>query len=236
MTITINKQEIPIKEYNGQRVVTFKEIDAVHERADGTASRNFRDNRNRFIEGVDYFRRNSSEAKKEFGVTAPNSLILITESGYLMLVKSFTDDLAWKVQRELVNSYFKLRETMPDLAESTAVPMRLLTVDDYLSAARTIALCKKSRLNLVVTILSKAGITDGDELEKTMRENIGTSDTAERLQETLDATGMSLAQLANKLGLSTEVARSYLKGRRFPRPDRYNAMVTVLDRLGAAYE
>lgn len=169
-------------------------------------------------------------------MTAPNSLILITESGYLMLVKSFTDDLAWKVQRELVNSYFKLRETMPDLAESTAVPMRLLTVDDYLSAARTIALCKKSRLNLVVTILSKAGITDGDELEKTMRENIGTSDTAERLQETLDATGMSLAQLANKLGLSTEVARSYLKGRRFPRPDRYNAMVTVLDRLGAAYE
>lgn len=52
------------------------------------------------------------------------------------------------------------------------------------------------------------------------KENIGTSDTAERLQETLDATGMSLAQLANKLGLSTEVARSYLKGRRFPRPKR----------------
>ena len=28
----------------------------------------------------------------------------------MMLVKSFTDDLAWKVQRELVNSYFKLKE------------------------------------------------------------------------------------------------------------------------------
>ncbi len=33
----------------------------------------------------------------------PNNLVtLITETGYLMLVKSFTDDLAWKVQRELV--------------------------------------------------------------------------------------------------------------------------------------
>lgn len=32
---------------------------------------------------------------------------LITESGYLMLVKSFRDDLAWGVQRALVNSYFK---------------------------------------------------------------------------------------------------------------------------------
>ena len=41
----------------------------------------------------------------------PNrGLTLITQTGYLMLVKSFTDDLSWKVQRELVNSYFKLKE------------------------------------------------------------------------------------------------------------------------------
>ncbi|OSM07623.1 hypothetical protein MAIT1_05002 [Magnetofaba australis IT-1] len=32
--------------------------------------------------------------------------MLLTQSGYLMLVKSFTDDLAWRVQRELVNRYF----------------------------------------------------------------------------------------------------------------------------------
>lgn len=31
-----------------------------------------------------------------------NEVTLMTETGYLMLVKSFTDDLAWKVQRELV--------------------------------------------------------------------------------------------------------------------------------------
>ncbi|MBH8022117.1 hypothetical protein I6C29_21100, partial [Clostridioides difficile] len=37
-------------------------------------------------------------------------LILLTETGYLMLVKSFTDDLAWKVQRQLVNSYFRVKE------------------------------------------------------------------------------------------------------------------------------
>lgn len=105
--IKINNQPLPIKEYNGQRVVTFKEIDAVHKRTPGTAGRNFRENRNRFIEGVDYFRRNSSEARNEYGIAAPNGLVLITESGYLMLAKSFTDDLAWQVQRELVNSYFR---------------------------------------------------------------------------------------------------------------------------------
>lgn len=46
---------------------------------------------------------------KEFGIVAPNGLVLITEQGYLMLVKSFTDNLAWKVQRDLVNNYFKKR-------------------------------------------------------------------------------------------------------------------------------
>lgn len=105
--IKINNQQLPVKEYNGQRVVTFKEIDAVHKRTPGTAHRNFKANRNRFIEGVDCFRRNSSEAKNEFGIAAPNGLILLTESGYLMLAKSFNDDLAWQVQRELVNSYFR---------------------------------------------------------------------------------------------------------------------------------
>lgn len=37
-------------------------------------------------------------------------MTLITESGYLMLVKSFTDDLAWRVQRELVKGYFRAKE------------------------------------------------------------------------------------------------------------------------------
>lgn len=104
--IKINNQQLPIKEYNGQRVVTFKEIDAVHKRTPGTAHRNFKANRNRFIEGVDYYKLQKDEIRP-FGINSPNGGIIITESGYLMLAKSFTDDLAWQVQRELVNSYFR---------------------------------------------------------------------------------------------------------------------------------
>ena len=40
--IKINNQQLPVKEYNGKRVVTFKEIDTVHKRAPGTAGRSFR--------------------------------------------------------------------------------------------------------------------------------------------------------------------------------------------------
>lgn len=108
--VKVNQQNVLVKEYKGQRVVTFKDIDLVHERPEGTARRNFNTNKQHLIEGEDYFVRNSYEAKKEYGITAPNGLVLLTESGYLMLVKSFTDDLAWKVQRQLVKTYFSWKE------------------------------------------------------------------------------------------------------------------------------
>lgn len=92
-TVTINNKQLPEVEYRGQRVVTLKMIDEVHQRPEGTARKRFNDNKCRFVEGEDYFVRNSDEAR-EMGVTAPNGIIFLTESGYLMLVKSFTDDLA----------------------------------------------------------------------------------------------------------------------------------------------
>lgn len=109
----IGNYNIAIKEYNGQRVVTLKDVDMAHGRVSGTARRNFNVNKNHLIEGEDYFVRNPYEAKEEYGITAPKGLVLLTESGYLMLVKSFTDDLAWEVQRKLVNSYFKTKTDKP---------------------------------------------------------------------------------------------------------------------------
>ncbi|HIZ82820.1 MAG TPA: ORF6N domain-containing protein [Firmicutes bacterium] len=116
MTVTINDTDLTVKEYQGQRVVTFREIDQVHGCAEGRARKRFNDNKAHFIEGEDFFVRNPDEAKNEFGIIAPNGLTLITESGYLMLVKSFTDDLAWKVQRQLVKAYFRAKGTGPDLS------------------------------------------------------------------------------------------------------------------------
>lgn len=124
--IKINNHDVTVKQYKGQRVVTFKDIDTVHERPDGTAGRNFRDNKDKFIEGEDYFRRNPSEAKEELGIIAPNGLILISEQGYLMLVKSLTDDLAWKVQRELVNAYFRVKKAKSAIEELQELQSRAI--------------------------------------------------------------------------------------------------------------
>lgn len=107
--LTIGNVNVVIKEYQGQRVVTLKDIDTVHQRPDGTARRNFNTNKQHFIEGVDYFKIQPNEIRT-VGITSPNGGTVVTESGYLMLVKSFTDDLSWDVQRELVNTYFRVKE------------------------------------------------------------------------------------------------------------------------------
>ncbi|OUJ16495.1 ORF6N domain-containing protein [Acetobacter sp. DsW_063] len=103
--VTINDRAVNVVEYAGQRVVTFKMVDELHQRPEGTARKRFNDNKARLTEGEDYFVRNSDEAR-EMGFTAPNGLVILTEQGYLMLVKSFTDDMAWDVQKALVRSYF----------------------------------------------------------------------------------------------------------------------------------
>jgi hypothetical protein len=118
--IIVNDCELTAIDHNGERVLTFAMIDRVHGRPDGTAGRNFRDNRERMIEGKHYFRRNSSEAAA-MGFTAPNGLTLMTERGYFMLVKSFTDDLAWHVQDQLVEAYFTRPAANPALSDFASV-------------------------------------------------------------------------------------------------------------------
>ncbi|MTC35197.1 ORF6N domain-containing protein [Providencia alcalifaciens] len=113
--ITINKTQMPVVEYQGQRVVTFSMIDLVHARPEGTAGRNFRDNKSYFFEGMDYIELGSDAIRRDlpegtFSKFAPSGIVLF-ESGYLMVVKSLTDPLAWQVQRELVNSYFRQPQT-----------------------------------------------------------------------------------------------------------------------------
>ena len=127
-----------IKVWNNQRVVTFKDIDEVHQRPSGTAKTAFNRNRKRFIKGVDYFIVTRSDFQKyvkdtleiqkstkrtlendNFGNIPNRGITVLTETGYLMVVKPFTDDLSWDVQRQLVNAYFKGRELDQEIKAQT---------------------------------------------------------------------------------------------------------------------
>lgn len=237
----IQGTEIQIKEYQGKRVVTLKDIDAVHQRKSGTASRNFNQNRNRFIEDVDFFRINvtDNEIRSQFGVSpnAGGTVILITETGYLMLVKSFTDDLAWKVQRELVDSYFRARaepeeQIMQEIIESN-VPTVVVTTDKLIKCAEIMAGCLEGNRSYVLNILKNVvpNIDDGEakttecievtKAEKSKRKcaeylpQAVEIDTTKMLLE-MSMQGIDLPTLAKKASVSVTAIMSWIKGNHKP--------------------
>ena len=114
--VKINDVELGIKEYKKERVVTAWDIGKVHKRDVGEINKIFNRNKDKYILNEDYFTlktRDFSERFKTIQDFIPNNvkeIVLFTESGYLMLVKTFTDDLSWDIQRQLVKGYFKLKE------------------------------------------------------------------------------------------------------------------------------
>lgn len=110
-TITVGHTvELNIVLFNSEPTLTFSMIDSAHGRPEGTAKARFSQSKERFTEGKHYHMVKHAEADQlaPYGVNVPpRGLTLITKRGYLLLVKSFTDDLAWQVQEQLVDYYFE---------------------------------------------------------------------------------------------------------------------------------
>ena len=127
--VVIEGQKMPVRVLDGQRVVTFADIDRVHQKKTETARFRFNDNKKHFIQNVDYFILKPADFQMcenhtiegiDRETLSNRGLTLLTETGYLMVVKSFNDDLAWNVQRQLVNGYFRAKEIMQSVQKPLA--------------------------------------------------------------------------------------------------------------------
>ena len=197
-TVCIVEQPLEVKEWQGQRVITFKDVDKVHQRPDGTARKRFNDNRKHFISNVDYFLvkredvvRNgstkafSSMSEKRTLEIPPKGLTLLTESGYLMLAKSLTDDLAWDVQRALVNNYFRGRQPVQQqLSMEASMPVRKTWNGNPVMTTRDVALllgCPRTDVSYLYAQCDVCGVyLDGAHLRAFKREN-AIQNTASRM-------------------------------------------------------
>ena len=150
--VRINNNDLQVKTWNGKRVVTFKDIDTVHGRPEGTAKRNYSENKKHLLLDEDYFLVTRKELSTKI---VPNDepmkgnpnieVVLLTESGYLLLVKSFTDDLAWSVQRDLVNTYFKFQEVVQNF--NSSFPINTVELNDFLAEAKRNLPCVYAQIN-----------------------------------------------------------------------------------------
>lgn len=236
-TTMIQGTQLQVKEYKGKRVVTFKDIDRVHQRPDGTARKRFSDNRKRFISGVDFYKISMSEFRTLGGIddyNYPKGITLITESGYLMLVKSFTDDLAWKVQRDLVDTYFRARAE-PEIVQQTVTVTESVVpnIDNpgtYLEASKIMGSCLEGNRPYVLNILRHI-IPDIDEVHPSDEQvetkvkvtnrywRPGVEIDRDRLKLTLNYNHMTPAALACQVGVCETTVDNWISGKSRPLPE-----------------
>lgn len=133
-TITVGHTvKLNIVVINNEPVLSLKMIDLAHGRPSGTASNRFGENRQRFIKGKHYHLATYSQAAelRPYGIDVPpRGLTLITKRGYLLLVKSFTDDLAWEVQEQLVDYYFEGQSSAGSSQKPTISATQLQAIRD----------------------------------------------------------------------------------------------------------
>lgn len=159
--VTVNDTTLYAKEVNGIRVVTFNDIDALHNRPKGTAKRNFSQNKRHFIEQEDYYILRPSDFQKDeirtSGIDYANinnrGTIFIAESGYLMLIKSFQDDTAWDVQRKLVNTYFKAKSIVSEINEQNSMVASIL--QDFLTQQQEQRLAQETANREIFQMISQ---------------------------------------------------------------------------------
>ena len=138
--IVIGDSEINAVEWKGQRVVTLWMIDEVHGRGIKTAAQNFYKNKEHFVEGRDYFQVSHKDlARENFSLAigrkiGTKGMVLFTESGYLLIVKTLNDPMAWDIQRKLIKYYFNRKEVIKVTKEQHAAVQD--SIDDHSTSVK----------------------------------------------------------------------------------------------------
>ena len=112
-------------EHKNIRVLSTKQLAESYCTDEKVVSKNFVNNKSRYIEGKHYFRLTGEELKTfyanvNFTNAKIRTLYLWTEKGALLHAKSLNTDQAWAVYDHLVETYFRARDvftvpqTLPD--------------------------------------------------------------------------------------------------------------------------
>lgn len=125
---------------------------------------------------------------------------------------------------------------MTPTSNDSPFPVSIPDTKDYLTAARLIAHCPKSRLRTVLELLQNGGFDFKHKPEELKQVQNSTSDISERIQEVINITKLNIREIAEFVGMPIESLRAYYVQRRYPRYDRYVQIVAVLNQILENYE
>lgn len=208
--VKINNVELGIKEYKKERVVTAWDIAKVHGREVKRINEIFKNNIDKFILKEDYFFLTPNEFSGSFKTAQdfiPNNvkeIPLFTESGYLMLVKTFTDDLSWDIQRQLVKGYFKLKELKSSIDKDKRLEIMEKNANVRMAKMlKSLIPFSKSERYKEILVSEVAKVLTGRELIPPPEVEAKTI-TATQIAEILGVSVQKIGIISNKYNLKTE--------------------------------
>ena len=185
--IKINEKQLEMKEYQGERVVTAWDIAEAHGRDVKRVNEQFNRNIDKLIAGEDYFILSREEFSQSLSATALSKfsnnkeIPVFTESGYLMLNKTFNDKLSWDIQRLLIKNYFRQKEFKP------------MTIEDLIiMQAQEVKKVKEKVDNLEYRVENKITLDSGEQ------RNV-TKEVGKRVYERSEKTGVPVKILYQAL-------------------------------------
>ena len=102
--LEINGIKIERKEYKGVPILTVWDIGKIYNKDVKTVNQQFKRNKEKFVEGKDYFELSKKEISKYIKTMIPNNIkaiILFTSSGYLKLAKTFVNNTEYKIIKKV---------------------------------------------------------------------------------------------------------------------------------------
>ena len=208
--VKINNVELGIKEYKKERVVTAWDIAKVHNREVREITQNFNYVKDKLLKDEDYFLVNKekiSESKILIQDFIPNNvkeIPLFTESGYLMLVKTFTDDLSWEIQRQLVKGYFKLKELKSSIDKDKRLEIMEKNANVRMAKMlKSLIPFSKSERYKEILVSEATKVLTGRELIPPPEVEAKTI-TATQIAEILGVSVQKIGIISNKYNLKTE--------------------------------
>lgn len=208
--VKINNVELGIKEYKKERVVTAWDIAKVHNREVREITQNFNYVKDKLLKDEDYFLVNKekiSESKILIQDFIPNNvkeIVLFTESGYLMLVKTFTDDLSWDIQRQLVKGYFKLKELKSSIDKDKRLEIMEKNANVRMAKMlKSLIPFSKSERYKEILVSEATKVLTGRELIPPPEVEAKTI-TATQIAEILGVSVQKIGIISNKYNLKTE--------------------------------
>ena len=144
-------------EVKGIRVLTTHQIAESYEVKEIQISQNFKNNRQRFVEGKHYISLSGDDLrtfknqleKIEVVKSRTSHLYLWTEKGALLHAKSLNTDKAWQVYDYLVDCYFRAKENEPEIPEKKVPEKKVSKKIDISSEAKILKAIHKVRKDLI---------------------------------------------------------------------------------------